>query len=276
MTQPFIVADLDGTLLHDGTTFEQRALSRYTIETVDRLHARHIPFVVATARPVSTGLDMVRQLNADACIYLNGALIDFHPRTSSYAMLTGAASAPAGQLLKIGLSSRRACEVCRTFVATFSNIEIGIVMDDVRYTNFDVSKYWKTQEWKFTDFTDVPEGTADKIIIFPHDEPHDVLASLIPDDLSLNISEGTLWMLMNPHANKQYTMELLCDRLNIDLADVIAFGDDVIDIDMMTTAGTGVAVANSNPHVLNIADEICSSNNDDGVAHWIEQKILLS
>lgn len=71
-------------------------------------------------------------------------------------------------------------------------------------------------------------------------------------------------------------MELLCDRWNIDLNNVVAFGDDIIDIDMMQRAGTGVAVANSNPKVLNIADEICASNNDDGVAKWIEHRILIN
>lgn len=207
---------------------------------------------------------------ADACIYLNGALIDFHPATSDYAMLTGTKSTPNGQLLKIGFSSDYACEVCRSIAHVIPDIEIGIVMDDVRYTNFDVSKYWKTQTWRFTDFTDVPEGTADKIIIFPTNEQTPLLSTLLPDELSLNISEGSLWMLMDPHANKQYTMELLCDRWNIDLNNVVAFGDDIIDIDMMQRAGTGVAVANSNPKVLNIADEICASNNDDGVAKWID------
>ena len=103
--------------------------------------------------------------------------------------------------------------MCRSIAHVIPDIEIGIVMDDVRYTNFDVSKYWKTQTWRFTDFTDVPEGTADKIIIFPTNEQTPLLSTLLPDELSLNISEGSLWMLMDPHANKQYTMELLCDRL---------------------------------------------------------------
>ena len=39
-------------------------------------------------------------------------------------------------------------------------------------------------------------------------------------------------------------------------------------------SGRGVAVANANPNVLNIADEICPSNNDDGVAQWIEDNLL--
>ncbi|MBM6687254.1 HAD hydrolase family protein, partial [Faecalicatena contorta] len=30
------------------------------------------------------------------------------------------------------------------------------------------------------------------------------------------------------------------------------------------------AVANANPQVLAVADEICPSNNEDGVAQWLE------
>jgi hydroxymethylpyrimidine pyrophosphatase-like HAD family hydrolase len=52
--------------------------------------------------------------------------------------------------------------------------------------------------------------------------------------------------------------------------EVAAFGDDAIDIAMMATAGVGVAVSNAIQPVLDIADQICPSNNDDGVAQWID------
>lgn len=52
------------------------------------------------------------------------------------------------------------------------------------------------------------------------------------------------------------------------------FGDDIIDIDMFRAGGYGVAVANSNPRLLAIADEVCDSNNDDGVASWLQNELL--
>lgn len=57
------------------------------------------------------------------------------------------------------------------------------------------------------------------------------------------------------------------------LEQTAAFGDDLIDINMMSESGRGVAVANANPKVLSIADEICPSNNEDGVAQWIEAQL---
>lgn len=46
-----VVADLDGTLLHDGETFEERFLTQRSIDSINRLHDAGITFVVETARP---------------------------------------------------------------------------------------------------------------------------------------------------------------------------------------------------------------------------------
>lgn len=275
MNRPVVIADLDGTMLHDAPTFEQRALSTYTIDTIDRLHRAGIRLAIATARPVSTGLSMVNQLHADACIYLNGALVDFDPAHSDFESLTGVNDHAAGHLHKIGFDSDKAAALCRRITESIDNVEIGIVMDDVRYTNFDVTKYWTTQTWRPSDFTDIPHGTADKIIIFPDSaEQAEAIRPLIPDDFTVHVSEGRMWMLMHPHANKEHAAQLLCRNWGVQPDDLVAFGDDIIDIGMMQLAGTGVAVSNADPTVLDIADAIAPSNNDDGVARWIDAHIL--
>lgn len=61
-----------------------------------------------------------------------------------------------------------------------------------------------------------------------------------------------------------------CDSLGITAAEVIAFGDMPNDIQMLTFAGRGVAVANAHPEVLAAADEITVSNEEDAVARVIE------
>ena len=269
-----VVADLDGTLLHDGETFEERFLTQRSIDSINRLHDAGVTFVVETARPVSTGLQFVDKLPVDAVAYLNGALIDFNPAASDYEMLTSGIPPKDGHLMKIGFSSRRACEVCRYLLEDLPGMEVGIVMDDVRYTNFDVTKYWKTQTWRYTDFNDVPEGIADKLILFPNPEQWNRVRELIPADFDVHISEGSLWMLMSPDANKEHALNILADHFSTPLSQTASFGDDLVDISMLQQSGRGVAVANANPDVLRIADEICPSNNDDGVAQWIERHLL--
>ncbi|WP_043163922.1 HAD family hydrolase [Bifidobacterium callitrichos] len=269
-----IVADLDGTLLHGAPTFEQRYITDRSVEAVERLHDAGYRFAIATARPVSTGYEYAERLPVDACIYLNGALIDFDPAKSDYDMLTSGVMPADGHLMKIGFPSSRACEVCRFLLEEMPGLKLGIVMDDVRYTNFDVSVYWKTQTWRPTDFTDVPDGVADKLIIFPEPEQWTRLKTLVPPDFDVAISEGSMWMLMNPLANKRHALQTLCERMDVPLESSVSFGDDLIDIDMMTASGIGVAVANANPEVLRIADQICPPNDDDGVAQWIDAHLL--
>ncbi|UBH05411.1 hydrolase [Leucobacter sp. Psy1] len=63
----------------------------------------------------------------------------------------------------------------------------------------------------------------------------------------------------------------LCAELEIDRTEVVAFGDGLNDVAMLTWAGHGVAVANAQAEVRESADEIAPANTEDGVAQVIER-----
>ena len=267
-----VVADLDGTMLHDANAFEGRYLSQETVSASKRLSECGIPLAIITARPVGSAFDFIHDLNAQVCAYLNGALIDFDCAHSTIGELTSQRSLDT--LTRFGFDSQHACSVCLRLLNEIPTLRIGIVMNDVRYTNFDVRMLWNEQDFVITDFSDVPRGTADKIIIVPRDNEKEKLQNIIPDDFSLHISEDVLWMLTNPLANKGHALNVICNRLNVKPSRTVVFGDDIIDIDMFLAGGYGVAVANSNPRLLAIADEVCDSNNNDGVAKWLNSNLF--
>lgn len=62
----------------------------------------------------------------------------------------------------------------------------------------------------------------------------------------------------------------LCTRLGVTSREVLAFGDGLNDREMLAWAGRGVAVANAEDAVKDAADEVTTSNDDDGVARVIE------
>jgi hydroxymethylpyrimidine pyrophosphatase-like HAD family hydrolase len=70
---------------------------------------------------------------------------------------------------------------------------------------------------------------------------------------------------------KAFALERLCRRLGIAAAEVVAVGDMPNDLAMLDWAGTGVAVANAVPEVLDAADEVTAANNEDGVALLLER-----
>lgn len=256
-----VIADLDGTMLHDSDTFEGRYLSSETVQAAERLHESGIPLAIITARPVGSAFDFVHDLKAQVCAYLNGALIDFDCAHSTVSELTSQRSIDT--LTRFGFDSKLASDVCLRLLSEIPTLRLGIVMNDVRYTNFDVRMLWSKQDFIITDFSNVPSGIADKIIIVPRDSEKEQLQRILPSDFSLHISEDVLWMLTNPLANKGHALN-----------GTVVFGDDIIDIDMFRAGGYGVAVANSNPRLLAIADEVCASNNDDGVATWLQNELL--
>ena len=66
----------------------------------------------------------------------------------------------------------------------------------------------------------------------------------------------------------------LGELLGIERKEIMAFGDGKNDRKMLETVGIGVAMANSVPEVLEAADMVTVSNDDDGVAKVIEQYVL--
>ncbi len=63
-------------------------------------------------------------------------------------------------------------------------------------------------------------------------------------------------------------------RLGIRKEEIMAFGDSSNDLKMMKEVGIGVAMANAREDVKEAADYIAASNEEDGVAHFIEECVL--
>ena len=59
-------------------------------------------------------------------------------------------------------------------------------------------------------------------------------------------------------------------HLKIGPEQIVAFGDDFNDIGMLKLCGKGIAMKNAITEVQAVADEVCLSNEEDGVARWME------
>ncbi len=65
---------------------------------------------------------------------------------------------------------------------------------------------------------------------------------------------------------KASTLALVCRRLGVSPADVVAFGDMPNDLPMLEWAGVSYAMADAHPTVVAAADHVAPGNDDDGVA----------
>ena len=71
--------------------------------------------------------------------------------------------------------------------------------------------------------------------------------------------------------DKWNAIEFLIEKLNIRKEEVMAIGDNANDKIMIENAGLGVAMKQSTPSVIEIADEIANDNNEDGVAKILQK-----
>ncbi|MEV4944530.1 HAD family hydrolase [Streptomyces sp. NPDC053755] len=71
--------------------------------------------------------------------------------------------------------------------------------------------------------------------------------------------------------SKATGLSLAARRLGVKAAETIAFGDMPNDIPMFAWAARGVAMANAHDELKAVADEVTSSNEDDGIAVVLER-----
>jgi hydroxymethylpyrimidine pyrophosphatase-like HAD family hydrolase len=81
-------------------------------------------------------------------------------------------------------------------------------------------------------------------------------------------------MIMHKGATKFNGIIKIAKELNIDKSEIIAFGDDHNDKELLSNVGIGVAMGNSIADVKMIADYICDTNDNDGVARWLDENII--
>jgi Cof subfamily protein (haloacid dehalogenase superfamily) len=76
--------------------------------------------------------------------------------------------------------------------------------------------------------------------------------------------------LAHPEVTKGTGLDFLAARLGFTREETVSFGDGENDVELLEWAGYAVAVANAHPRVLAIADFVCPSVDEEGVAQVIE------
>ena len=77
--------------------------------------------------------------------------------------------------------------------------------------------------------------------------------------------------ILKKSSGKANSLKKLCEFLDIDLENVAYFGDGANDIEAIKIAGLGIAMANANEETKKAADYVTSSNDDAGLAEFLEK-----
>ena len=266
MTLRLIATDLDGTLLTSASEVSVR-----TRAALDAARARGIHVVPVTARqPIG-----LRALAGDAgfdgwALCSNGAyathLVDgrmlFAEELPAETIRTLAEALRASIPGLLFASVREGGE---TFVAQHGYAEIADLADHKRDP--------RTMGGVALDHV-LAAPSLKLVIRHPELAPtalFDALCALELTGFEATLSGAPFLEVMADGVTKATGLARLCEHLEIERRDVIAFGDALNDVEMLRWAGHGVAMAGAADVVQDAADETAASNDDDGVAKVIER-----
>ena len=84
-------------------------------------------------------------------------------------------------------------------------------------------------------------------------------------------TQGSWFSFVSKNTSKGTAIDKYCKIFSIPKEKVICIGNDYNDIPMFKSSGMSIAVKNATEEVLELADYITDSNNDDGVAKVLEK-----
>ena len=247
------VTDLDGTLLSDD-----KKISLNTRKAIKALRDEGHIFAVATGRPFPSSIGSIPDLESlfDFGVFNNGAniydfkdkeIFDQHP-----------------------LSNEVISDIIKTYRPLGANpiLFTGEVMycDKEDHYTERVSTFLNVQ---YVDVLDYLEDTHEKIIFSAFGETMDSIEQYSienPNPIYRSFkSQSELIEFMDPRVSKWHGIEYYLNKYNLDKKNVITFGDNDNDVEMVENAQIGYAMSNATAAVKAVANHVAPSNEEEGV-----------
>jgi hydroxymethylpyrimidine pyrophosphatase-like HAD family hydrolase len=265
-----VAIDLDGTLLNSQTQLSER--SRVAVEACI---ARGIPVVIATSRPARTTRRALGDALSDKCslVLMNGALaLGVPPLYGGFRE-----SFPPG--------------VARGIVDLLKGMEPEVRLT-IELEGYEFGRNWNSSPeelWRYN------AATIDMVMMLEEAlarDPPKIAASRMGKDVSdladavsqhfggavsvIPTSDMTFLSIVSARTSKSEALRKLLLSRGTPLEDVLAFGDDVPDVDLLEACGIPVAMANCVPEVRAVTEYTTASNDEDGVAIVLEKMLAVT
>ena len=263
------VTDLDGTLLRSDTT-----LSEYTTQTLNRLISEGVMFTYATARSFVSASPLVKDL--DLCcpaVIFNGVFV-VDPKD--------------GRHIIENVYSKECQILARDFFIresiaplVYANIDGRERVSYLESRFDDVANYVNSRknDKRLRPVNDYGELFEGDIFYFTVIDPKDTElldGVFTPENgFARNVQRDTyddmIWYeIYDKSASKANAVLQVKELVNADK--LVCFGDNFNDISMIKAADTGVSVENACEELKALSDIVIGSNNDDGVARFIDRQ----
>lgn len=264
-----IALDLDNTLLNSN-----KEISATNERVLKQLHQNGIRVVLCTGRPLPAIAHLVQQLDLkqpnDYSITFNGGLVQNNASREILAQTT-LTKDEVGVLYQDATQRHYPLDVIGPN-GVYSLVELG-------KSTYEASMN-KMLPFKNINFAELPaDETFGKVVSSA--EPQVVTATRagLPAEIDHHFhivpSREELLEFLPGGVNKAVGLKELLGHFGEDLTNLMAFGDQENDLEMLQAAEIGVAMGNAIPLIKQAANAETLDNNADGVAVYLQKYFKL-
>lgn len=260
-----IFFDVDGTLI-EGTHPDYRYMRENVQNAIRKLQEQGHYVFIASGRSLAFLDEKIRNFGFDGYVLLNGAVIFFHDKIIYKSALEKSFVEKLTTIcdkhdMQYSLQGDMHTYVDKNFAYLIHRLgQYGIFADQL---TFDYDK----------NIIDVYKLEIDS----PRHEDRKYIIENLPEDITYveDMNHNYCHLEVYAKVNSKATGALkVLELLNIDIKDSYAFGDGDNDVEILSTVGTGMAMANGSVKARNSAKIVVPSVFEDGVAYGIEKYIL--
>ncbi|MCS4488172.1 Cof-type HAD-IIB family hydrolase [Streptococcus sciuri] len=270
MAKRMIALDLDGTLLHSDNT-----ISDYTIDVISHISQLGHKVVIATGRPYRMAIQHYRRLQLETpMISFNGSLT--HLPDKKWSKEQNITLDKKYLLATLQMSEA----IQADFIASEYRQNFYITLDypnRINPTLFGVPQITESMRMDINKITRNPNAL---LMQTRHKDKYELAKELCKHfDYNIEVDSwgGPLNILeFSPKGiNKAFALNYLLSALNMNKDQLIAFGDEHNDTEMLSFAKVGYAMKNASQTLLPYADKQTDyTNEEDGVAKELEKLFL--
>ena len=266
------VSDLDGTLLNVAAK-----LNEETIEIINKCISEGMDFTISTARTPATALKILQPLNLKLPITLMNGVLVYDIANERY--IKEEYLDELVVMVILGLIKMRglSCFLYGVKDGQFTAYYDSVESKSLNYfRNERIMKYDK----KFVEVEDLSLVAGDRILYCVLREPKEKLEGLrreltvvkgVKTEFYPDVYNSEYYMLeiYSDAASKKDALEFLRKQGKYD--SVTGFGDNLNDKALYEACDYFYAVSNAHPEIQNMADSVIPSNEENGVARYLEQ-----
>jgi Cof subfamily protein (haloacid dehalogenase superfamily) len=257
-----IALDVDGTLVND-----EHRLTERVRDAVAAAFASGVMVALCTGRGPANTLPVFEKLGISGYMLSHNGGVTCH--SAPYRVLESSSFAVA--------AVRPVIEYCRKHNVHFDLCSVDhLYCETMGEYEQQMYQHFLIDPVLMDDVMTLAEPIV-KLTLFGEQAQMDGIerdCAAIAHGLNMIRSDARFIDFMVPDISKGASLARLCARYGIARSEVLAIGNYYNDREMIAFAGVGIAVANAPEDLKALADDVTTSNNDDGVYYALKKYVL--